>query len=175
MGFFGPEYCSGLPWPSPGDWNWPRDWTWVSCTAGRLLTIWATREVTSGKAAREKRESCFRTHQWPLLLASRLFKELGGIWDGTDRRGWSADQETWNIRAPPLSTCLPGLKAGLPMSLSVSLFSNLGKKNKYRLSPYVLGSHASNRTEKIYPVTTATTKRVWDWAKQLAIIIFFFF
>ena len=24
--------------------SWPRDRTWVSCTAGRLFTIWATRE-----------------------------------------------------------------------------------------------------------------------------------
>ena len=25
--------------------SWPRDWTQVSCTAGRLFTIWATREA----------------------------------------------------------------------------------------------------------------------------------
>ena len=25
--------------------SWPRDWTQVSCTASRLLTIWATREA----------------------------------------------------------------------------------------------------------------------------------
>ena len=25
--------------------SWPRDWTWVSCIAGTLFTIWATREV----------------------------------------------------------------------------------------------------------------------------------
>ena len=25
--------------------SWPRDWTWVSRTAGRLFTIWATREA----------------------------------------------------------------------------------------------------------------------------------
>ena len=25
--------------------SWPRDRTWVSCTAGRLFTIWTTREV----------------------------------------------------------------------------------------------------------------------------------
>ena len=25
--------------------SWPRDQTWVSCIAGRLFTIWATREV----------------------------------------------------------------------------------------------------------------------------------
>ena len=26
--------------------SWPRDWTWVSCIAGRLFTIWATREAS---------------------------------------------------------------------------------------------------------------------------------
>ena len=25
----------------------PRDWTWVSCLAGRLFTVWTTREVSS--------------------------------------------------------------------------------------------------------------------------------
>ena len=25
--------------------SWPRDWTWVSCIAGRLFTVWATREA----------------------------------------------------------------------------------------------------------------------------------
>ena len=25
--------------------SWPRDGSWVSCTAGRIITIWATREV----------------------------------------------------------------------------------------------------------------------------------
>ena len=24
---------------------WPREWTWISCIAGRLFTIWATREA----------------------------------------------------------------------------------------------------------------------------------
>ena len=28
---------------------WPRDWTWISCIAGRLFTIWATREAYKGK------------------------------------------------------------------------------------------------------------------------------
>ena len=27
--------------------SWPRDWTWVSCIAGKLFTIWATREALS--------------------------------------------------------------------------------------------------------------------------------
>ena len=25
--------------------SWPRDWTWVSCSAGSLFIIWATREA----------------------------------------------------------------------------------------------------------------------------------
>ena len=28
--------------------SWPMDWTWVSCTAGRYVTIWATREAPKG-------------------------------------------------------------------------------------------------------------------------------
>ena len=43
MGFSRQEYWSGLPFPSPGDLPDP-DWTQVSCTTGRLFTIWVTRE-----------------------------------------------------------------------------------------------------------------------------------
>ena len=25
--------------------SWPRDWTWVSCIAGKLFTVWSTREA----------------------------------------------------------------------------------------------------------------------------------
>ena len=39
------EYWSGLPFPYPGGSSRPRDQTQVSCTAGRLFTIWATREA----------------------------------------------------------------------------------------------------------------------------------
>ena len=38
------EYCSGLPFPSPGESFWPKDRTQVSCIAGRFFTIWDTRE-----------------------------------------------------------------------------------------------------------------------------------
>ena len=38
------EHWSGLPFPSPGDPPPPRDQTLVSRIAGRLFTIWATRE-----------------------------------------------------------------------------------------------------------------------------------
>ena len=31
--------------PFSGGCVWPREWTWVSFTAGRLLTVWATREA----------------------------------------------------------------------------------------------------------------------------------
>ena len=39
-------YWNGLPF-SRGS-SQPRDWTWVSCIAGRLFTIWATREAALG-------------------------------------------------------------------------------------------------------------------------------
>ena len=36
------EYCSGLPFPAPGDLTKPRDQTQVSYTEGGLFTVWAT-------------------------------------------------------------------------------------------------------------------------------------
>ena len=41
MGFSRQEYWSALPFPSPGDLPDPG----ISCTAGRCLTFWATREA----------------------------------------------------------------------------------------------------------------------------------
>ena len=37
--------------------SWPRDWTWVSCTAGRFVTIWATREAPGESASRSAASS----------------------------------------------------------------------------------------------------------------------
>ena len=45
MGFFRQEYWSGLPFPSPRGSSQPRDQTWVFLTAGRLFSIWTTREA----------------------------------------------------------------------------------------------------------------------------------
>ena len=45
MEFSRPEYWSGLPFHSPGNVPHPRDWTRVSCIAGRVFTIWVTREA----------------------------------------------------------------------------------------------------------------------------------
>ena len=42
MEFCRQGYWSGLPFP--GGWSQPRDWTWVSFIAGRVFTIWDTRE-----------------------------------------------------------------------------------------------------------------------------------
>ena len=39
------KYWSGLPFSSPGDLSQPREWTRVSRIAGRLLSIWASREA----------------------------------------------------------------------------------------------------------------------------------
>ena len=47
MRFSKQEYWSGLPFLSPGDLPRHRDQTRVSCTAGRFLTNWATREALS--------------------------------------------------------------------------------------------------------------------------------
>ena len=45
MGFSRQEYCSGLPFPSPGESSQPRDQTLVSHIAGRRFNLWATREA----------------------------------------------------------------------------------------------------------------------------------
>ena len=45
MGFSRQEYWNWLPFPSPGDSSRPKDRTLVSSTAGRLFTIWATRNA----------------------------------------------------------------------------------------------------------------------------------
>ena len=47
LGFSMQECWSGLPFPSPRESSQPRDQTQVSCIAGRLFTIWATREAHS--------------------------------------------------------------------------------------------------------------------------------
>ena len=44
MGFSRQEYWSGLPFPFSRGSSQPRDQTQFSCIAGRLFTIWATRE-----------------------------------------------------------------------------------------------------------------------------------
>ena len=41
------KYRNGLPFPAPGESSWPRDQIQVSCSAGGLLTILATREAQS--------------------------------------------------------------------------------------------------------------------------------
>ena len=60
MGFFGQEYWSGLPFPSPEDFSWPRDWTYVSCIGRWVL---ATREV----------------HPWERPCQSHLYKSWLGL------------------------------------------------------------------------------------------------
>ena len=54
MGFSKPEYCSGLPFPSPGESSQPRNRTQVSCMASRFSTIWATREALSWNSTLQK-------------------------------------------------------------------------------------------------------------------------
>ena len=46
--FFRQEYCSGLPFPPPGESSWPWDWTHVSCVCcigRRFLYHWTTWEA----------------------------------------------------------------------------------------------------------------------------------
>ena len=51
--------------------SWPRDRTWVSCTAGRLFTIWATREaIVRGRDS----ISHFFPHGYQIIPASTYCK-----------------------------------------------------------------------------------------------------
>ena len=63
MGFSRQQYWSRWPFPSPGDLPNPGIKCQVSCTAGRLLTIWATR----GKRATEY-------HKWKLSTIAKWLK-----------------------------------------------------------------------------------------------------
>ena len=47
MGFSWQEYGVSYHFLLQGS-SLPRDWTWVSCTAGRLFTVWVTREAREG-------------------------------------------------------------------------------------------------------------------------------
>ena len=42
--------------------SWPRDGTWVSCIAGRLFTIWATREAQWREKKGEGKLKCVNTY-----------------------------------------------------------------------------------------------------------------
>ena len=52
MGFSRQEYWGQLPFPSPGDLPDPEIEPTVSCTAGRLFTVCATREAEVGSNVR---------------------------------------------------------------------------------------------------------------------------
>ena len=61
--------------------SWPRDQTWVSCIAGRLFTIWATREAHERKTLHvglgKKRWHCIegvRILSWERCLTSIRLK-----------------------------------------------------------------------------------------------------
>ena len=51
----------------------PRDWTWVSHTAGRLFTIWATREA---EKAEHQRIDAFRLWFWRMQQVQQTLESL---------------------------------------------------------------------------------------------------
>ena len=53
MGFSRQEYWRGLPFSSPGDLPDPGIEPRSTCTAGRLFTVWATREAHEGKSGQQ--------------------------------------------------------------------------------------------------------------------------
>ena len=83
MEFSRQEYWSGLPLPSPGDlpnpWRTPgsiQDRTRISCIAGRLFTVWATREALSTSLLNGKyefREININSGSWYFILYSNIF------------------------------------------------------------------------------------------------------
>ena len=88
MGFSRQEYCSGLPFPSPGGSSQPRNQTRVSCTASRLFTIWATRGAFITRHIHKWAmfllwPSCFSlsgaSSSYPLLFPSSI---LNTFWPG---------------------------------------------------------------------------------------------
>ena len=76
MGFSKPEYWSGLPFSSPGDLYQPREWNRVSHIAGRLLSIWATREALATLSSYYQSGQTSRTQLLhPTQMLSKSFKE----------------------------------------------------------------------------------------------------
>ena len=97
MGFSWQEYGVSCHFLLQGS-SLPRDWTRVSCTAGRLFTVWVAREAREGvnHAAILERtvESVRRTNEkvwgWNTLACSWNFKEWRGV-----PVGWRARGEGW--------------------------------------------------------------------------------
>ena len=54
VGFSRQEYCTELPFPSPGESSQPKDWTLVSHIAGKCFNLWATREAQIMKRGESK-------------------------------------------------------------------------------------------------------------------------
>ena len=62
-GFSRQEYWSGLPFSSPGGLP-DKDWIQVFCIAGRLFTLWATRESQTWHGAHIKYWNCTLRKSW---------------------------------------------------------------------------------------------------------------
>ena len=58
---------------------WPRDWTRVSCTVGRHLTVWATREVLTCRVYQQNRNQEDHCRSWNFAsLNSRYIHVITG-------------------------------------------------------------------------------------------------
>ena len=77
MGFSRQEYCSGSPFPSPGESSWPRDRTQVSRIAGRCFTNWAMQEAPCHT------KSYHLLFSWRVLVMIPTAPSLGS-WYGTN-------------------------------------------------------------------------------------------
>ena len=57
--------------------SWPRDLIWVSCTAGRFLTNWATREATNKRGHCTEKFSGVWLFATPWIVAHQVLLSMG--------------------------------------------------------------------------------------------------
>ena len=76
MEFSRQEYWSGLPFPSPGDLPDPGAQTQVSHIAGKLFTIWATREAQSESISCSVVSDSLRPHGLYVAFQASLIMEF---------------------------------------------------------------------------------------------------
>ena len=67
MEFSRQEYRSGLPFPSLGS-SQPRDQTHISCIAGRLVTVWATREASKAYQSGDLKRHMMTSTIFPVVM-----------------------------------------------------------------------------------------------------------
>ena len=82
--------------------SWPKDQTWVSCIAGRLFTVWATREIHTMEYCRENPIDLQPQEGWHFAFCSNMDRLWGYDvqWNKPDREGQISYDITymWNLK-----------------------------------------------------------------------------